>query len=197
MTDCPNGELRDLLPLLAHDALQPAEAARVREHVAICEECRAELALLDAVRAQAAAATPMLSASAIFARVQRATAGGAAGASARGVVREVSGKRRSAWVPQRYAAAAASLVLVASISLALVGRTWFGGGDPDRAGADSVMSAASSVIAGGGISVPGGLSEYDSEELTALLSALDAMEATVEAEPISFRQPILDAPEGS
>jgi len=39
--------------------------------------------------------------------------------------------------------------------------------------------------------------EYDTDELTALLSALDAIEATVEAEPVSFRQPILDAPEGS
>jgi hypothetical protein len=58
------------------------------------------------------------------------------------------------------------------------------------------MSAAASVVAGGGLSVPGGLSEYDTDELNALLSALDAMEATVEAEPVSFRQPILDAPEG-
>ena len=88
-------------------------------------------------------------------------------------------------------------MLVASVSLAVVGRAWFGGGDPDRSGADSVMSAAASVVAGGGFSVPGGLSEYDTDELTALLSALDAMEATVDAEPVSFRQPILDSPEGT
>lgn len=196
MTDCPNGELRDLLPLLAHDALDAAEAARVREHVATCAECRAELALLDAVRAQAVAATPIVSFSAILAGVQRATAGDTAGSANRGVLRALSAKRRSAWVPQRYAAAAASLVLVASVSLAVVGRTWFGGGDPTQSSADSVMSAAASVVAGGGLSVPGGLSEYDTDELNALLSALDAMEATVEAEPVSFRQPILDAPEG-
>jgi anti-sigma factor RsiW len=195
MTDCPNGELRDLLPLLAHDALDAAEAARVREHVATCAECRAELALLDAVRAQAVAATPVVSVSAILAGVQRATAD-TAGSATRGVLRALPAKRRSAWVPQRYAAAAASLVLVASVSLAVVGRTWFGGGDPTQSGADSVMSAAASVVAGGGLSVPGGLSEYDTDELNALLSALDAMEATVEAEPVSFRQPILDAPEG-
>jgi hypothetical protein len=125
--------------------------------------------------------------------VQRATAGSAA----RGRLRAVPTKRRNAWLPQRYAAAAASLVLVASVSLAVVGRTWFGGGDPARSGADSVMAAAATVVAGGGLSVPGGLSEYDTDELNALLSALDAMEATVEAEPVSFRQPILDAPEGS
>jgi anti-sigma factor RsiW len=51
MTDCPNGELRDLLPDLLHDRLSPVERAAVQAHVDGCAECRAELALLREMRA--------------------------------------------------------------------------------------------------------------------------------------------------
>ena len=50
MNDCPNGELRDLLPDLLHDRLNAAERRRVEAHVAECEDCRAELALLRDLR---------------------------------------------------------------------------------------------------------------------------------------------------
>jgi anti-sigma factor RsiW len=50
MTDCPNGEVRDLLPDFLHDRLPPDVRREVEAHVAGCEECRAELALLGAMR---------------------------------------------------------------------------------------------------------------------------------------------------
>jgi anti-sigma factor RsiW len=50
MTDCPNGEVRDLLPDFLHDRLAPDVRRDVEAHVAGCEECRAELALLGAMR---------------------------------------------------------------------------------------------------------------------------------------------------
>jgi hypothetical protein len=192
MTDCPNGELRDLLPLLAHDALGAADAARVRAHAEGCASCRGELALLEAARARIDAAAPRVSTAAIAAGVRRATAVGAT----QDALRVLPRTRRSMWMPRRYAAAAASLVLVASLSLAVVGRVWFGDVDPSRAGVDSAAATAAAVVAAGGLSVPGGLGEYDADELNALLSALDAIEATIAAEPVSFRQPLLDTPEG-
>jgi anti-sigma factor RsiW len=46
MTDCPNGELRDLLPDLLHDRLAPDARRRVEEHLRTCGACQAELTLL-------------------------------------------------------------------------------------------------------------------------------------------------------
>ena len=50
MGECTNGELRDLLPELANDRLDVESRQRVEAHVAACEECAAELALLRALR---------------------------------------------------------------------------------------------------------------------------------------------------
>jgi anti-sigma factor RsiW len=46
MNDCPNADVRDLLPDLLHGRLDGATRAMVEAHVAGCEDCRAELALL-------------------------------------------------------------------------------------------------------------------------------------------------------
>lgn len=51
MTDCPNANMRDLLPDLLHDRLAPAARRDAEAHLAGCGECRAELALLSEVRA--------------------------------------------------------------------------------------------------------------------------------------------------
>ena len=50
MTDCPNGDVRDLLPDLLHDRLAPAVRREVEAHVRDCAECRDELALLRSMR---------------------------------------------------------------------------------------------------------------------------------------------------
>lgn len=46
MNDCPNAEIRDLLPDLLHDQLDAALRAAVESHVAGCASCRDELTLL-------------------------------------------------------------------------------------------------------------------------------------------------------
>ena len=51
MRDCENVDIRDLLPEHAGGLLAGAERARVEAHLATCEACRAELALLRALRA--------------------------------------------------------------------------------------------------------------------------------------------------
>jgi hypothetical protein len=50
MTDCPNGDVRDLLPDFLHDRLAPDVRREVEAHVSGCEDCRAELDLLRAMR---------------------------------------------------------------------------------------------------------------------------------------------------
>jgi anti-sigma factor RsiW len=50
MTDCPNGEIRDLLPDLLHDRLAPDMRREVEAHVRGCADCQQELTLLRAMR---------------------------------------------------------------------------------------------------------------------------------------------------
>jgi predicted anti-sigma-YlaC factor YlaD len=68
MTDCPNGELRDLLPDLLHDRVTPDARRLVEEHLRTCEVCRAELALLRDLHASMHGA-PAVNASRIAATI--------------------------------------------------------------------------------------------------------------------------------
>jgi len=43
MTDCPRGDMRDLLPDLVHEQLDAATRAEVARHVASCRACAEEL----------------------------------------------------------------------------------------------------------------------------------------------------------
>lgn len=51
MRDCSNGEMRDRLPELMHNRLTGETLVVVRAHVAECADCRAELVLLEQLRA--------------------------------------------------------------------------------------------------------------------------------------------------
>ena len=51
MNDCPNAELRDMLPDLVHDRLDVADRTLVEAHLASCADCRAEVVLLRELRA--------------------------------------------------------------------------------------------------------------------------------------------------
>ena len=50
MPDCPNVEIRELLPERAGGALSAADIARVDAHLASCDRCTTELALIQAAR---------------------------------------------------------------------------------------------------------------------------------------------------
>ena len=50
MTDCPNAQMRDRLPDVLHARLDESALAAVMAHVGECADCRAELALLRAMR---------------------------------------------------------------------------------------------------------------------------------------------------
>jgi anti-sigma factor RsiW len=59
MTECLSAEMRDALPDYLNGMLDDARTAEVRAHVAACDECAAELALLRVVAASAPSAPPM------------------------------------------------------------------------------------------------------------------------------------------
>lgn len=69
MNDCPNAEIRDLLPDLLHERLDGDRRAAVLAHVAECGDCRAELDLLRALGGVMLRATPRVDVAAIVSRL--------------------------------------------------------------------------------------------------------------------------------
>jgi anti-sigma factor RsiW len=104
MIDCPNGEIRDLLPDLLHGRLGAEDRARVEQHVATCEACTAELALLRDLRSTMRRA-PAIDAAAIAAAIPAYRA-------------PVRTRNWGSW----RAAAAIAAIAVGGTSIALLGR---------------------------------------------------------------------------
>ena len=201
MTNCPNETMRDLLPLLAHDALEGSEAELVRAHVASCAACSAELQLLERAAALFSAATPAIDTGAILAKLPTAP-------SVRPTLRVEQGSlaaRRPSRVPRYALAAAASLLLMATISVTVLRPIFTGTNagvdtasvDTGAVGTAPVASATTSTAAEP-VAIVGGteLSDLGVDELTQLLNELDQMDANVAAEPRSLREPITSGSEG-
>lgn len=172
MTDCRNAEMRDRLPLLAAGRLDGAPAAALAAHLAQCEECRAELALLERVRAVTSRA-PEVHTARIVAAVRGAPRARRAAPTA---------TRATSWRRWRVAAAAAAAAVLAM--LAYEGRDPAGSGAP--AGPEAPRSVASNdsiVVAGTELSFGGGLSDLSADELSQLVASLDDFEALPSAEP--------------
>lgn len=187
MTECHNENVRDQLPLLARGELTSATAAAVRAHVATCAECAAELAVLERAGQLFAAATPRIDTAAVLAKLPAAP-------GTRPVLTVSRGTRKPLGLPRYALAAAASLVLVATLSLGAIRDSIFGGDNASAVAIDSgvtVVATAPSALVGGQ-----DLSDFDADELESLLSELDQLEATVAAEPTSIQAPVSNVPEG-
>jgi anti-sigma factor RsiW len=178
MTDCGNETLRDQLPLLALDALTGEAATRVRAHVADCASCAAELAVIRKAGALFAAATPRVHTEAILRALPQAP-------GARPALRLERGGARPPRIPRYVLAAAASLVLVATMALPTI-RAVFNG-EP-AAVVDSGLPAASAEP----VALVGGadLADLGVDELTSLLAELEQFDGTVAAEPVTMRQAV-------
>lgn len=163
MTDCPNVEIRELLPDYLSGTLSARQREEVREHVTACDDCAQELTLLQLVREAYAGATPAVNVQAIVAALPRK--------SARPAMR--SWRSRQAF----QIAAAVSFIALGGISLA-VARSFFDG-NPTAATIDSVVSVNTATATDGApaISFAGGVSDLGDEDLEALLSALESIEA--------------------
>ena len=156
MTDCLNVEIRELLPDYLSGTLSASRRAEVESHVATCGDCADELAMLRLVREAYAAATPAVNVDAIVAALPRKPS--------RPVVRSW----RSSQAFQ--IAAAISFIAVGGISLA-VARSFFDGNSTVEP-IDTAVGVEAPAI-----SFAGGLSDLGDEDVEALLSALESIEA--------------------
>ena len=188
MRDCPEGDLRDALPLLAHGKLAGAERARVEAHVAECATCAAELDLLRAVaRAYDVA------------RIDSATI-----VAALPVARARRESRPFHRQPLWQLAASLTLMIAGTATVMLVQRRAM----PDRvatvasidsgaaatpAGSTAVQASAQATTdkpaaaLGFGVS----LSDLTDAQLETLLSSIERIEGRVSADPEVMAKPIV------
>ena len=99
MNDCPNAEIRDQLPDLLHERLDPSARAAVTAHVAACGDCRDELELLRGIHGMLIERAPRIDVAAVVAALPKPAA------------REIRAARpRRTWADWRVAAAVTLLV---------------------------------------------------------------------------------------
>jgi anti-sigma factor RsiW len=166
MSDCLNVEIRELLPEYLGGMLSASRRAEVDAHVASCAECADELAVLRLVR-EAYAESPAVNVNAIVAALPRK--------AARPAMRPVQATSvgRSWRRSQAFQiAAAVSFITLGGISLA-VARSFFNG-NPSAVTPDTVVAVGTETPA---ISFAGGVSDLGDEDLEALLTALETIEA--------------------
>lgn len=158
MTDCPNVEMRELLPDYLDGSLSASRRAEVDSHIASCDDCAEELALLRLVRQAYAETSPAVNVAGIVAALPRKA------------VRPVRRPWRTSQAFQ--IAAAVSFIAVGGISLT-VARSFLGN-DPTAIAVDTVIASGVETPA---ISFAGGVQDLGDEDLEALLSALETIEA--------------------
>jgi anti-sigma factor RsiW len=182
MTDCANGEVRDLLPDLLHERLTPAERQRVQAHVDGCAECRAELALLRGLRA-AMHRVPAIDTGAVAATIPAYRA-----------------PARRSWASWR-AAAAVALIAVGGASVALVQRGSGAHSDSTSTAAPTAVAVADPVATSGAAGTAGetrrvaaapshrelalasaAIGELDERELSTLVKDIEQFDAVPSAE---------------
>ncbi len=137
MSDCPNAEVRDLLPDLLHDRLDARTRAMVVAHVDGCADCRSELELLRSLRGSLDRATPRVD-------VDRIVAALPAPASVR------PGQHRRAWrvLSDWRIAAAVTFIVAGGTSVVVMRNVRDGGSDSASAPAvRHVTDAASETTA--------------------------------------------------
>jgi len=198
MIDCPNGDVRDLLPDFLHGRLDASRRAEVEQHLAGCEACRDELSLLRGLRAtmdrgprvrvdEVAAAIPpyrppVRRSSATAWRAAAAIAAIAIGGTSITLLRDRGPDARRVEAPR---------VVVEAESIRERGST-------DIAAAVPSSGETTSTVPGGGRPVPGPVSdpvdgrelamaggaigELSDGELSALVAGIESLEALPSAE---------------
>lgn len=178
MSDCTNLEVRELLPEYVHGRLGALEIKWVETHVASCAECANELSLLRSVREA-------------YARVPAVNVARIAGA----LPRPRAARRRWSSTPAMLRiAAVVSFISLGGISLATLRGLGDGAGNGriDSValyGLDDTSRGAGGIDGTNGtpaISFGGGVSDLEAEDLVALLSAVDALEAAPLADPEEY-----------
>lgn len=196
MTDCPDAEMRDLLPDVVHGSLDAGARARVEAHLVTCATCRAELALLRSVHGSLSRPIAL-----DLERIAQALPSAAAA-------------RPRATMPVQWRRAAA--IAIAAIGLTALALTQSFRNTDTTSESSSVVQAEPSTPAatsptvavapspprapggplhsGGvgtpvavrGLSLAGGVAGLEDAELEILLSELDSFDAVTEAEPVEL-----------
>jgi anti-sigma factor RsiW len=179
MSDCTNVEMREALPELLHGRLDANHAARVREHVAACAECAAELELLERVRSAYSAAPAVDTARivrALPARRPRRASGVGGLRIAAAVVLLLGGAvvTRVVMTGTQYAVDSTLVVLPVDTSPAIA----LPANDTPRA--EPGRSASAARVLAMSLSE---LDDLDAEDLETLMGALDDIDAVPAAEP--------------
>jgi anti-sigma factor RsiW len=174
MSECTNGELRDLLPELVNGRLSAEMQQTVEAHVASCTECAEELALLGALR-PALMRAPAIDTQRIAATVHSQTAG----AAMRGPARDGFATRR------RMAIAAAALIAAGALSY-VVG-THRASGPQSVAVAPPVAPPVAPSVAPPVIVASTGvldnLSDLSDDDVRTLTASLDTLSSIPDADP--------------
>lgn len=196
MHACEDVMIQEALPAFRAGGLDGAQAEAVRTHLATCDACAREVELLTTARAVLDQATPAVDAARIAAAVIGASAEAARASVA--APRVIALRTRPWWASRQLLAAAASILVVVSLSIPARRGTDHAPATDDRFDRAIVVDAIDGQ--GGGAAVPsidlaGGLAELSSAQLETFLKELDLVEATVRAEPVTIALPLIDAPE--
>lgn len=171
MSDCPNVEIRELLPDYLSGTLAAPRRVEVEGHLAGCQDCQDELSVLRLVR-EAYAEAPSVNVSAIVGALPRP--------SVRPVIKPALKTWRRSYALQ--VAAAVSFVALGGLSLT-VARSFFNGNGgvvlPDTVAVSPAITNGDAPV----ISFAGGVSDLEDEDIEALLSALESIEALPVTEP--------------
>ena len=184
MSECANGELRDLLPELVNGRLDAEMQRVVESHVAGCDECAEELALLRALR-PGLARGPVVDAAKIAAVVH----------AQRAEQPQNAAMRPRFATPWRFAIAAAALLAVSAIGYAVATpRSTPVQAPPQRVavapphGAAPAASPATTVVAGDG--VLDNLSDLSDDDVRTLTASLDGISSVPDADPSAGIDPL-------
>ena len=195
--DCPDGELRDLLPGYAHDALRAAERARVEAHLETCAACADEVELIRVAAGafpapsievgrivKALPAAPRRARGTFAGNEWRIAAG--IGAFAIGALSIAMLRGAFTGVPAARAPVPASTLAAAQPAETTVAPS----------GLVARVAPPSPKATGKSISFGGGLGDLTDEQLDTLLGEIDALDALPSAEPEAHAPTIILPREG-
>ncbi|MGH7654700.1 MAG: zf-HC2 domain-containing protein [Gemmatimonadaceae bacterium] len=206
MNDCADGNMRDRLPEYVHGTLSVGERATVAAHLEGCEDCRAEVELIEA--AVRAIPVPTIDIARIvnaMPRSRKAEAGsrflntGWRAAAAIGIV--AIGAYSVAQFEKQRAPARQQVAVATPLASsttpqrapAITPSPKVAPARADSTSATPAQVAQAAVVTSGqpAMSFGGGLSDLSDEQLDALLGELDGLDALPSVEPETHLTPIL------
>jgi len=212
MADCSNVEIRELLPERVSGALSAADLARVDAHLASCELCTSELALIESAR-RVLRRTPQVDLARIAVAVRATTASPARPVLVGGGAHVAPRPARTRWIGWKAAAAIALAAAGGGTMLvwqraddrgapASVAATTASAPAPANGAAAGGASATVAAAQSGGagevrpaLNVAGGLSDLTDSDLQALLDDMGSI--GVDAQSFEEPEPVLPQLPGS